>query len=70
LEETPTGIKLQDFYVWQGVMYRGERATASRVRDSGSEVEVVLHFGDREIELSGYINDAGEFVQVGPERLV
>lgn len=60
---TPTGIKREDLSGPQGTTYQGERATVVHVRDSGSEVVLVLGFGDREIELFGYFAD-DEFMEL------
>ena len=62
-EGKPTGIKREDLSGRQGTIYQGERATVVRVRDTGSEVVLVLGFGDREIELFGYfVGD--EFMEI------
>jgi hypothetical protein len=58
-----TGIKREDLTGPQGITYQGERATIVDVRDSGSEVELLLGFGDREILLSGYF-DGDEFMEL------
>jgi hypothetical protein len=59
----PTGIKREHLSGPQGTTHHGERATFVRVRDSGSAVELVLGFGDRELVLFGYF-EGDEFMEL------
>lgn len=62
MKGTPTGIKREDLYGRQAVLYGGERATVVKAIDTGPEVELLLGFGDREVWLSGYFDDNDEFI--------